>query len=257
MDNSLQSIRERYSNYSVARLGYATVRDYCDSMDHLRDLATINNDMKDVQRPWMLKAIIANMPIGSRLLEIGAGEPFVADILERMGYDVTVVDPYEGCGNGPIDYGRFVRGYPRIRFIRDNFSERLKTISPCSIDCIYSISVLEHISTEELPAVFSGMRNFIRPNGGMLIHAIDHVLKGNGDQWHYDMLREMINEVGIPEEELERMTRRLEDDPDTYFLSAFSHNLWRGSLPYDEFSMRRCISVQICAHIDDETSQKR
>jgi hypothetical protein len=38
---------------------------------------------------------------------------------------------------------------------------------------------------------------------------------------------------------------RLDSDPDAYFLSAESHNRWRGSLPYDHFPMRRCVSIHV------------
>ena len=62
-----------------------------------------NGDLKDVQRPWVLKAIVGAVPPGSRLLEIGAGEPLVAELLARLGYDVTVVDPYDGRDRGPTD----------------------------------------------------------------------------------------------------------------------------------------------------------
>ena len=72
----------------------ARCRDYCDSFDHLQPLATLNGDLKDLQRPWMLKAVLgAARGRRGRLLEIGAGEPFVADLLRRLGHEVWIVDP--------------------------------------------------------------------------------------------------------------------------------------------------------------------
>ena len=85
------------------------MRDFCDSFDHLHPIATANGDLKDNQRPWALKAILSVIPPGSRVLEIGAGEPFIADILDRLGYEVWIVDPYDGTGNGPREYERFRR----------------------------------------------------------------------------------------------------------------------------------------------------
>ena len=41
------------------------------------------------------------------------------------------------------------------------------------------------------------------------------------------------------------MLASLADDPETYFLSAESHDRWRGGVPYDEFPMRRCVSIQL------------
>ena len=34
---------------------------------------------------------------------------------------------------------------------------------------------------------------------------------------------------------------------DTYYLSAESHNRWRNGVPYDEFPMRVCVSIQSCS----------
>jgi hypothetical protein len=85
----LAAAAERYRDYPVAPLAYGTVRDYCDSFDHLRPLATASGDLKDQQRPWMLKAVLSQLRgrLG-RVLEIGAGEPLVADILRRLGHEV-------------------------------------------------------------------------------------------------------------------------------------------------------------------------
>ena len=77
--------------------------------------------MKDLQRCWMVKAILGNVERGSRMLEIGAGEPLVAGMLSRLGYDVTVVDPYDGSGNGPREFARFTAAYPDVDFVRDQF----------------------------------------------------------------------------------------------------------------------------------------
>ena len=63
--------------------------------------------MKNLQRCWMVKAVLGSVEPGGRLLEIGAGEPLVADLLARLGYEVTVVDPYDGSGDGPLEFEEF------------------------------------------------------------------------------------------------------------------------------------------------------
>ena len=84
----IRRIKEHYvGNFAPERLSYATAKDYCDSFDHMANLMQ-NGDLKDVQRPWMLKAILGKVPVGGRVLEIGAGEPLVGDILSRIGYEV-------------------------------------------------------------------------------------------------------------------------------------------------------------------------
>ena len=103
--------------------GYATVRDYCDSVDQL-PLACDREP-----RPEGRAAAVgaegdrsAAFAPGSRLLEIGAGEPIVADLLARLGYDVTVVDPVRRPRPGARPSStRSGRRYPRVRIVRGLF----------------------------------------------------------------------------------------------------------------------------------------
>ena len=37
----------------------------------------------------------------------------------------------------------------------------------------------------------------------------------------------------------------MELDPETYLVSAEAHNVWRGSVPYDSYPMRRIGSVEV------------
>jgi glycosyltransferase involved in cell wall biosynthesis len=237
---------KRYQSHQVPRIGYATVRDYCDSYDHLRELATLSRDLKDVQRPWAVKAIVSRVPAGSRLLEIGGGEPIVAQVLTELGYELTVVDPYDGSGNGPTDYQGIVKRYPDIRFVRRLFDHEVPGLQPGSFECIYSISVLEHVTKVDIPRVFTGIRRFVAPGRGFSIHAVDHVLRGWDEEHHLGQLRIIADELAISEGELAEMLQRLAEDTDTYFLSAEGHNLWRGRRTYDEFPFRRCVSIQVC-----------
>jgi SAM-dependent methyltransferase len=244
---TLERIRARYSDFCPPVLSYATVRDYCDSVDHLSPLAKANQDMKDVQRPWVLKAILGTVPVGGRLLEIGAGEPIVADLLARLGYEVWVIDPYDGRAGGPADV--IEKSYPDVRVIRGIFPDDLGDAP--TFDCIYSISVLEHIPDDAIAGVMTAIKQFVGP-GGRTIHAVDHVLRGAGDASHLGKLRRMTASLGIPEQALSEVLETLEDDVETYFLSAESHNRWRGALPYEEFPMRRCVSIQLCVPVAED-----
>jgi hypothetical protein len=244
-DTALEAIFGRYrGRFPLVPVSYATVRDYCDSFDHLNPLATANGDLKDVQRPWLLKAILGQIPRGGRLVEIGAGEPWVADLLTRLGYEVWIVDPYDGSGNGPREYAAFSAQCPAIHFIRGQFADDLSELPPHGVDCIYSISVLEHIPQPGLHSVAAGIRKFLR-NGGLSIHAVDHVHRGRGADEHLVNLKLMTSLFGLSVVDLTAHLERVDRDEETYFLSAESHNRWRGSVPYDQFPMRTCISVQL------------
>jgi glycosyltransferase involved in cell wall biosynthesis len=240
---ALDELRARHGGRRPPLLGYATVRDYVDSAERLPALATASRDLKDVQRPWAVKAILAGAGPGARLLEIGAGEPLVAELLARLGYDVTVVDPYDGRDGGPADVDAVKAAAPHVRVVQGLFPRDLGDDE--RFDCIYSISVLEHLPPDALDSLGVQIARFGR-NGGLTIHAIDHVLRGPGDAEHLDRLRRLVRSFGIAEYELDELLARLDDDPETYFLSAESHNRWRGGARYDDFPMRRCVSIQLC-----------
>jgi glycosyltransferase involved in cell wall biosynthesis len=241
---------ESYAGRFPPRLGYATVRDYCDSADRLPLLAAANGDMKDVQRPWVLKAIVGTMRPGARLLEIGAGQPLVAELLTRAGYDVTIVDPYDGRDRGPSDFEGLAAAHPKLRFIRGLFPEAVPPRE--RFDCVYSISVLEHLPAEAIVETCAGIRRLLE-DGGYTIHAVDHVQLGPGDSDHRTRLARITSSLGLAEEELDNVLALLTRDPETYFLSAESHNRWRARAPYEEFPMRRCVSIQLCVPIGGES----
>lgn len=236
----------RYHDFRAPGVTYATVRDYCDSFDHLRPLATMSGDLKDVQRPWALKAVLgAARGRRGRVLEIGAGQPVVADLLQRLGHEVWVVDPYDGSGNGPTEYRQFRALYPALHLVPERFGAATTLPAAEYFDCIYSISVLEHVPRAGLGEVMAGLRRFLRPDG-ITVHAVDHVLRGNGADEHLAGLRVLCAGLGAPQGELDAVLGRISGDTETYYLSAEGHNRWRGSTPYDEFPMRVCVSVQFC-----------
>jgi SAM-dependent methyltransferase len=242
IDPEVAAIVRRYQAYPTEPLAYGTVRDFCDSFDHLHDLATRNGDLKDLQRPWILKAVLAKVARPGRVLEIGAGEPFVADLLSRMGYEAWIVDPYDGSGNGPVQYEEFRQRYPHLHFVKSQFHDRLESIPVREFDCIYSISVLEHVPADGMRAVLRGLKKFLKPSG-VSIHAVDHVHRGRGAAEHLAGLRLMAEGLGFSEASLNSTLTRLSEDTETYYLSAESHNRWRGGMAYDEFPMRVCPSV--------------
>lgn len=254
-DEVLTELQKRYEDYSNPKLGYAKVQDFCDSFDQMRPFAELNGDLKDVQRPWTLKTLIALLPKSSRVLEIGAGEPWVADCLSRMGHEVWVCDPYDGTGNGPLEFDRYSRECPAINFVKTFFNENALTVSQGYFDAIYSISVLEHVPLDGQKEVFKGIEKYLKPTG-YSIHSVDHILRGKGAEEHLDGLRRINKFSGHTDDELDHILHQLSDDIETYYLSAESHNRWRGGVPYDQFPMRVCVSIHFCtpyAQINSKT----
>jgi SAM-dependent methyltransferase len=239
-DERLWELKRRYAEFEVPPISYGTVRDFADSLDNLGGLARANSDMKDLQRCWAVKAVLGNVAPGGRLVEIGAGEPLAADTLVRLGYEVTVIDPYDGSGHGPRQFEEFRASYPRLDFVRDRFPPERGL--PAPVDCVYSISVLEHIPTDSVAEVVSASLEVLRP-GGCAIHAIDHVVAGWGAEGHLERLEAIARSSGIPVERLHGAIRALEQDPEAYFVSAEAHERWRGRLPYQHYPMRRIASI--------------
>ena len=243
-DSALWPIAERYAGaFPLSPISYGTVRDFADSGDHIGGLAGASFDMKDLQRCWMVKAILGNVERGSRILEIGGGEPLVAGMLSRLGYEVTVVDDYEGGGNGPREFKRFQAAYPDLHFVRELFPPS----EPLGDDfaAVFSISVLEHVPLEHVAGVVEAGHELVAKEGGCSIHAVDHVLAGWGAEEHREKLDRIVAALGLPGRELATQIERMEGDPETYFVSAEAHNRWRGDLPYDQYTMRRIGSVNL------------
>jgi uncharacterized UPF0146 family protein len=243
-DAPLKTLVDRYQgSFPLPAASYGTVEDFADSVDNMPGLAGANFDMKDLQRCWMLKAILGNVPVGSRLLEIGAGEPLVAGALSRIGYDVTVVDAYDGSGNGPKEFETFRGAYPDLTFVREHFPPRTEVGDDFA--AIYSISVLEHVPLDVIDSVMDRSRELLAKQQGVSIHAVDHVLAGWGAEEHLEKLRRIATAMGLTDAQLDAALAELKEDPETYFVSAESHNRWRGALPYDQYPMRRIVSVNL------------
>lgn len=226
--------------FAPESLSYGTVRDFADSLDNLAGLARANGDMKDLQRCWVLKAVLGSVERGAQLVEIGAGEPLVADLLSQLGHRVTVVDPYDGSDQGPREFEQFTSSYPDVDFIRERFPP--SSGLPERAACVYSISVLEHIPRAGIGEVIAAAAELSAPDG-CSIHAIDHVVAGWGADAHLERLEQIVRRSGLPVDRLGGLIERLQADPEAYFVSAEAHESWRGALPYDDYPMRRIASI--------------
>jgi SAM-dependent methyltransferase len=227
---------------------YATVRDYCDSLDQLPQITPVDGDLKNVQRPWAAKSVLAHRPPPARLLEIGGGEPIVSGFLSELGYEVTLVDPYDGFGNGPTDYERYRQQFPHVKIVREYFRPGLPALRDQVFDAIFSISVLEHIPQDSLRSCFDAIAEFLAP-GGASIHCFDFILQGHGDAYDLANAQRILAEqkritAASPETSFEQLLGRLQSDVETYFLSPQGHHQWRGGRAYSEFPFRKVVSIQ-------------
>jgi hypothetical protein len=181
------------------------------------------------------------------LLEIGGGEPLASGFLSELGYDVTLVDPYDGGGHGPVDYQRYVSLFPHVKIVREYFKPGMSAFTPGSFDAIFSISVLEHIASS-LSDCYQAISQFLSPNGWS-IHCFDFILQGRGELDDRPVAQMILSEQARLAAEpasppLEQLLEQLTGDVETFFLSPQGHHYWRRGLPYDEFPFRKVVSLQ-------------
>ena len=153
---------------------------YCESLDHLPQITGLDGDLKNVQRPSAVKSILSQVPPPARVLEFGGGEPIVSGLLAELGYETTLVDPYDGFGRGPTAYESFLQQFPHVKIVREYFRPGLPDIVPQSFDAILSVSVLEHLEGDSLTKCFDAVAEFLRP-GGSSVHCFDMILQGPGE----------------------------------------------------------------------------
>ncbi|MEY2490436.1 MAG: hypothetical protein QOC70_2378 [Verrucomicrobiota bacterium] len=235
----------------TSETSYATVRDYCESLDQLPQITGLDGDLKNVQRPWAVKALLRTVPPPARLLYIGGVEPIVSGFLNELGYDVTLVDPYDGFGNGPTEYEKYVNCFPGVKIVRGYFQPDMQAFAPGSFDAIFSVSVLEHLPQDAAANCFRAIGESLA-SGGASIHCFDFVLQGIAQEYDLTTARNILSyqaqlenrpaEIGFDE-----LLERLKGDVETFFLSPQGHHHWRGGLPYEKFPFRRVVSLQTIA----------
>lgn len=239
----------------IPRLSYATVRDYCDSVDRLPQITGADGDLKNVQRPWAVKTLLRILPPPARLLEIGGGEPIVSGFLSELGYDVTLVDPYDGSGNGPTEYQRYVQQFPHVKLVRSYLAPGMRDFAARTFDAVFSVSVLEHVPPEPLRTCFQAIGELLR-SGGVSMHCFDFILDGIGAEYAAQNARQILGQQNAlegndtsGEDALREVVRALSADVETFFLSPQGHHQWRGGQPYDVFPFRKVVSLQTIARV--------
>jgi hypothetical protein len=239
----------------TSETSYATVRDYCESVDHLPQITGLDGDLKNVQRPWAVKTLLRAVPPPARLLEIGGGEPIVSGFLTELGYDVTLIDPYDGFGNGPTEYEKYVDSFPNVRIVRAYFEPHMPDLVRASFGAVFSVSVLEHLPEEAAKNCFQAIQEFLAP-GGASIHCFDFVLQGTAQEYALSTARNLLNhqaQLGnrAAETGFDDLLEQLKGDVETFFLPPQGHHNWRGGLPYEQFPFRRVVSLQTIAFLSE------
>jgi SAM-dependent methyltransferase len=199
-----------------------------------------------------VKTLLRILPPPARILEVGGGEPVVSGILSELGYDVTLVDPYDGCGNGPTEFERYAELFPHVKLVRAYLVPGMPQFESHSFDAVFSVSVIEHLPAEALASCFRAIADLLRP-GGVSLHCFDFVLQGIGHEHDVGNAANILkHQAGLMQHpvdssELDRVLAQLRSDVETFYLSPQGHHHWRNGFSYDQFPFRKVVSLQTLA----------
>jgi len=150
-----------------------------------------NNTFRVFEYPWAYHA--AALAPGQRVLEIGGGLSGFQFVLSRLGCQVVNIDPgmvAEGNKGWPCDattMRSLNRAFGTNVELR-NCTVRDAALEPGLYDRAFSISVLEHLSPEEIAEVCATVYAALKP-GGLFVLTIDLFLDtrpfSNRDQNEY------------------------------------------------------------------------
>jgi SAM-dependent methyltransferase len=108
---------------------------------------------------------------GKQIAEVGAGNSRLLPTL-AVANTCVAVEKFEGDARGPTKENVL----PNVRNVSAYLGEADPELASGSFDVVFSISVVEHVRTENLDAFHRDQLRILKP-GGMFLHAIDVYLE--------------------------------------------------------------------------------
>ena len=128
---------------------------------------------------------------GQRVLDVGGGRSSLAYYIQTtLGCEVWVLDDYDSSEYDGWDPTELLQEYPTVKYIFSKAGDFTAEIPDQYFDCIYSISVLEHIPSTMMHDVFLDMIRMLKP-GGIMLHCIDLGLSNYMLLPHPELIRKM------------------------------------------------------------------
>ncbi len=242
-DEEVWPLRELFAGRTPAEgISYATAADLAESADAMPKLIAASPPPLGIQRGWAIKALLGSVPEGASILEVAGSGPMAAGVLARLGYRVTVLDPFDGTASEPHRFTAVTRDYSALDFIRDRFPTTASL--PAKYAAVYSTGLLDRLEPERAGAAAEAAIAALEP-GGVVALAFAHVLAGWGADDSAARLERLAQVVGIDDAAVDAALAPMADDPETYLVSAEAHDSWRGSVPYGSYPMRRIGSLNV------------
>ena len=125
------------------------------------------------------------------IAEVGGGDSRILPILSKKNTCYNV-DEFQGANNGPKQ-SVVIEGVKNVSTLLGEFSELLPS---AYFDYVFSISVVEHVLTQDLTNFFKDCHRVLKPNGNM-IHLIDVYLEDSLKR-NQDSLAERLRKYKYP-----------------------------------------------------------
>jgi hypothetical protein len=169
-------------------------------------------DLKVYQDYLMYTFIDANVPRGSRILEVGGGDSRILKFFSK-DYECWNVDRCEGLGNGP-------RGFtsPHFKIIYDYLGNANPELPAASFDLVFSISALEHTPEDQgiRAAIARDLQRVLKP-GCPSFHLFDCIWRPDGRSWVNGLVAHLYQAMPMRTRQLP--PDGLVDDPVVYFMA--------------------------------------
>lgn len=207
------------------------------------DLPEEDTPLKFYQRRFLLRHLPRFVPPAARVLEIGAGHD--REVLDGLSAgEKWVADEYRGLGSGPArppDWADV-----RIELCAVGLSS--VRLPSAYFDCVYSLSVLEHVDRGRWQDVTDEIYRIMRP-GAVTMHCVDAILKSDFDQrlqYRDCFLRSGFRPIDPAAPAFRQETALA--DPDLFVMSKkMFERLWRPKIPnnptYEEFGMPTSVNL--------------
>lgn len=196
-------------------------------------------DLKVYQDYLMYCFIVANVPKGSRILDVGGGDSRVLRFLSK-DYECWNVNKCEGLGNGPVQFSS-----PHYRIVYDYLGNFNPELPSAYFEFVFSISALEHTPEDQTirENIVKDIHRILKP-GCPSFHLFDCIWRPEGKSWVNGLIPYLYATVPartrfVPPAEVER-------DPAVFFMSESAFNAsWAPILkcPYSEYGRPYSMNV--------------
>ena len=212
-DAALRRCRGALRDVPVERLGYATVRDYVDSFEHVTPLGARARGSQGRAAALDAQGDTRRIATGGRVLEIGAGHPTSRTCspgsATRSGSSIPTTAPETGRWSSSSFRARI----PQVHFVRRGLlAIELSEFPPAVRRRLLDLRPRAPRPGEDRRRGHAAMSDASPPRG-VSIHAVDHVHRGNGDDRTSAKLRRLIGIASASADELDAAPGRLPPTP--------------------------------------------